>query len=56
MDKGLLDPSFADRLDQATFLKTQELIKRLELQEQAQQMEKKEAAAKTATKGLSEYK
>jgi hypothetical protein len=35
MGKGLLDPAFEDRLDEAKFLKTQELIKRLEIQEEA---------------------
>ncbi len=50
MEKGFLDPSFADRLNQATFLKTQELIKRLEIQEMEQQAKAKEAAAKTTTK------
>jgi hypothetical protein len=53
MDKGLLDKAFADRLGQATFLKTAELIKRLEIQEQAQEIEAKEAAPKTAPKGKS---
>jgi hypothetical protein len=44
MDKGLLDPAFASKLDQATFLKTEELLKRLDAQE-AQQFAEAEARA-----------
>jgi hypothetical protein len=46
MTKGLLDPSLASRMDEAKYLKTEELIKRLETQEQAKQIEIKEAAEK----------
>jgi hypothetical protein len=43
MTKGLLGAQYADRINDATYLKTEELIKRLEVQEQAREAEIQEA-------------
>jgi AAA domain len=45
MDKGLLDPSLADKLSVATFLKTEELIKRLEAEERDLEEKRRQAEA-----------
>jgi len=39
MDKGLLGTQYADRIDDATYLKSEELLKRLDEQDTQQQAE-----------------
>jgi hypothetical protein len=48
MDKGFLDRAFADRINEAKYLRTEELLKRLEDQEKAAEEKRQQEAAQKA--------